>query len=321
MAALSDAPWPEVLELTRLTVRDISPLFSHEIGVWKQRFAWDFRPSVEILTRFVQMHSLYGYALRVGHEVVGYAYSVCEGKKGLIGDFFVREDYNHPGNEILLLRAVVQGLMHTASIRRIESQLMLLRNRSSQLPFQEHLRRHDRLFMEISREEVSQLQHVAHTVSAGCVPWAERYSEEIAHLLAASYKGHVDSEINDQYRTIAGARQFLTNIIMYPGCGTFSPQASVVALDAHTGRVCGVCLSSLVSANSGHITQLCVLPAIRGAHIGFELLRRSLLRLAELGCTSMSLTVTCSNIGAIRLYRSVGFRAGSSFPALVWEGF
>jgi ribosomal protein S18 acetylase RimI-like enzyme len=77
----------------------------------------------------------------------------------------------------------------------------------------------------------------------------------------------------------------------------------------------------MVSNTSGHVTQLCVLPGIRGARIGYELLRQSLLRLTELGCESVSLTVTCSNVEAIRLYESIGFRACNIFPALVWEGF
>jgi ribosomal protein S18 acetylase RimI-like enzyme len=45
------------------------------------------------------------------------------------------------------------------------------------------------------------------------------------------------------------------------------------------------------------------------------------MRLADIGCTSTSLTVTCSNLEAIRLYESAGFRSTATFPALVWEGF
>ncbi|MGH9771862.1 MAG: GNAT family N-acetyltransferase [Candidatus Acidiferrales bacterium] len=51
------------------------------------------------------------------------------------------------------------------------------------------------------------------------------------------------------------------------------------------------------------------------------MLHHALLRLSDLGCTSVSLTVTCSNLEAIRLYESAGFRTHATFPALVWEGF
>jgi ribosomal protein S18 acetylase RimI-like enzyme len=321
MAALPDAPLPDVIELPQLTVRDLDPLLSEEIGVWERRFAWDFRASADLLRRFLQIQSLHGYALRTEKEVIGYAYQVSEGRKGLIGDFYVRADYATPSNEMLLLGAIAKGLMVAPGIRRIECQLMLLRTAAGQLPFSRYLTRHDRYFMEIDRNTAAKLARPRLEIHAKFAPWAERYQEETAHLVAASYKGHVDSEINDQYRTIPGARHFLTNIIKFPGCGNFSPAASVIAFDDNTGRVCGACLASLVSTNSGHITQLCVLPAIRGARLGYELLRQCLTRLAELGCTSMSLTVTCSNVAATRLYESVGFRTEYTFPALVWEGF
>jgi ribosomal protein S18 acetylase RimI-like enzyme len=247
---------------------------------------------------------------------------VCEGHKGLIGDFYVRASHSSSSNEMFLLGAIVQALMLTPGVRRIESQLMLLNAPLTQpLPFQKHLIRHDRYFMQIDRASVLSLPSKPAAFRASFPTWAERFQEEIARIVAASYKGHVDSEINDQYRTTSGARHFLMNIVKFPGCGRFSPAASVVAIDESTGRVCGVCLASLISADSGHVTQLCVLPAIRGAHLGYELLRQTLLRLAEIGCASASLTVTCSNLDAIRLYESMGFRSQATFPALVWEGF
>lgn len=321
MAALPEAPFYEIVELPQLTVTDLDPLLNEEISVWEKRFSWNFRLSADLLRRFLQMHSLYGYALRINREVVGYAYYVCEGRKGLIGDFYVRAEHNTPSAEIGLLGTVVQGLMRTSGIRRVESQLMLLRDPLQIAPFGNYLTRHDRYFMVIRGHQTAALQPASLGFRPMFVGWADRYHEETAHLVSAAYKGHVDSDINDQYRTIPGARQFLTNIIRYPGCGQFSPAATVLALDERTGRVCGACLTSLVSADSGHITQLCVLPALRGARLGYELLRQSLERLNQLGCKMTSLTVTCSNVDAIRLYESMGFRTESSFPALVWQGW
>ena len=322
MSARPELRLPEVVELSTLTTSDLDPLFHEEIGIWDKRFKWDFRPSADLLRRFIQVHSLYGYALVSGKEVVGYTYHVCEGRKGLIGDFFLRPDHSTPANEMMLLGATVQGLMLISGVRRIESQLMLLRMPLSQpLPFSRHLMRHDRSFMEIGRPAIVRLAPQLPEINVTFHQWAERYSEEIAHLVSAAYRGHVDSEINDQYRTIPGARHFLTNIVRFPGCGTFSASASTLAVDDRSGRVCGACLASIVSAKAGHVTQLCVLPGIRGARLGYELLRQALVRMVDAGCTTVSLTVTSSNRDAIRLYESVGFKAQSSFPALVWEGF
>lgn len=321
-AVVADAHLPELVELPHLNASELEPLFNEEIGVWSRQFAWDFRPSADLLRRFLQTRSLYGCALRVDREIVGYAYHVCEGHKGLIGDLYVRPAFASPANEGLLLGGVVQSLISTPGVRRIESQLMMLRTAScQQIPFGHYLKRHDRLFMQIRREAALNLRVNSPTINAAFLPWAERFQEDIARVVAGSYKGHVDAEINDQYRSIPGARHFLTNIVRFPGCGRFSPVASVVAVDQLSRRICGVCLSSMVSAESGHITQLCVLPAVRGTRLGYELLRLALRRLAELGCSSVSLTVTCSNVEAIRLYESAGFRSLTTFPALVWEGF
>lgn len=321
MAALQEAFY-EIVELPHLTVSDLDPLLNEEIQDWQRRFSWDFRPSADLLRRFVQINSLYGYALRLKRHVIGYSYYVCEARKGLIGDFYVRPQHNTPSAEMALLGAVVQGLMSTPGIRRIESQLLLLEDSLQAPPFSNCLTRHDRLFMAVDENVAARLQQpAALRAQVTFVGWLDRYHEEVAHLVSAAYRGHVDSDINDQYRTIPGARQFLTNIIRYPGCGTFSQAGSVLALDARTGRVCGACLASLVSADSGHVTQLCVLPALRGARLGYELLRQCLERLRQLGCTTVSLTVTASNVDAIRLYESIGFRTEARFPALVWQGW
>lgn len=322
MAARPELQLPEVVELSTLTIGDLDPLFYEEIQAWEERFYWDFRPSADLLRRFVQVHSLSGYALISQQSVVGYTYYVCEGRKGLIGDFFVRPEHASAASEMMLLGATVQGLMLVSGIRRVESQLMMLRLPLTQaLPFLQHLSRHDRNFMKIERPAIQRLVPRSPELTVTFHAWTERFNEEIAHLVSAAYRGHVDSEINDQYRTIPGARHFLLNIIKYPGCGSFSPEASIVAVDARSGRVCGACLASLVADNSGHVTQLCILPAIRGARLGYELLRQTLMRLVGAGCTIVSLTVTSSNRDAIRLYESVGFRTVSHFPALVWEGF
>ena len=322
MAARLEASLPQIIELPKVAVADLDPLLAEEIALWQQRFAWDFRPSADLLRRFLQIHSLYGCALASAGRIIGYAYQVCEGRKGLIGDFYVLREFASPSREMLLLGAVVEALMQTPGIRRIESQLMMLHMPVSQpLPFASHVARHDRYFMEIDTSAVSRLAALAPAFRVTFVPWAEKYQEEIAHLVAAAYRGHVDSDINDQYRTIPGARHFLMNIIKFPGCGNFFPAASVVAIDDSSGRVCGVCLASMVSSNSGHVTQLCVLPAARKARLGYELLRQCLLRLQQAGCTSVSLTVTCRNSEAVRLYERVGFRIQTTFPALVWDGF
>ena len=140
-------------------------------------------------------------------------------------------------------------------------------------------------------------------------------------MIAAAYAGHIDSRINDQYRTAAGARRFLYNIVQYPGCGAFYRPASYAAFEAASGRLCGISLASMVAPECGHITQICVSPAVKGTGVGHALLRQSLTTLREHGCRSASLTVTAANQDAVELYERVGFPTVRRFSAYVWEGF
>ena len=151
--------------------------------------------------------------------------------------------------------------------------------------------------------------------------WHEREQEDAAQLIARAYQDHVDGEINDQYRSVAGARRFLLNIVQFPGCGSFFQPASVVALAPDSERLWGISLASLVAFDVGHITQICVDPAMKGIGAGYEMLRRSLEALARSGCRRVSLTVTADNDEAIRLYERVGFRTEHVFDAIVWGGF
>ena len=47
--------------------------------------------------------------------------------------------------------------------------------------------------------------------------WTEQDYQPAAALITTAYRGHVDSEINDQYRTLSGSLRFLNNIVRFPG--------------------------------------------------------------------------------------------------------
>ncbi len=312
-------PRPEILDLRQLRAADLAPLLAEEIAVWRDTLDWDFAKSAELVERFVDLHALHGHALVDDGEAVGYTYFVCEERKGLIGDLYVRAGARTPDNERVLLERVLESLA-AARVERVESQLMMAESlRHPTGAAARRLTTFDRNFMLLDMP--------AEPLPPGRVRrrffierWADQYQESAAQLIAAAYAGHVDSRINDQYRSTAGARRFLSNIVQYPGCGVFFKPGSFAAFDGDTGRICGVSLASLVSEECGHITQICVLPEVRGAGVGYELLRHSLSSLAAHGCRRASLTVTASNHDAVALYERVGFSTIRQFSAYVWEG-
>jgi ribosomal protein S18 acetylase RimI-like enzyme len=311
----------EIVDLRRLGARDLEPLLQEESAAWREELEWDFDKSADLVRRFVELRALNGVALLEEGEVAGYLYYVQEEKKGLIGDLYVRRDWRNWERERRLLETGLESIMGSPSAARIESQLMMLGwNPEKSLPFDQYLSTYERNFMRIdlrmrglSEAQVRKPMYIEN--------WSEHYQDAAAQLISMAYAGHVDSRINDQYRSASGARRFLYNIVQYPGCGVFYRPASYVAMEAFTGQVCGVSLASIVAPQCGHITQICVSPAVRGTGIGYALLRKSLFTLRDMGCRSASLTVTAANEDAVKLYERVGFQTVRRFSAFVWEGF
>ena len=322
MAAVSDSPLARVVELRHLRGGDLDPLLEEETQVWRETLDWDFRGSAALVRRFLEIQALNGYSLLINGYPVGYCYYVAEERKGLIGDLYVMKDYVSVENEERLLAAVVQGLLKTPLIQRIESQLMMLRTGPAiALPERRHVRAYARNFMEIESHAAGRLRERQPSQPVWFDSWTERKQDEAATLIASAYKGHIDSDINDQYRSPAGARRFLMNIVQFPGCGSFFQPASFAAMDPGTGRLSGICLASLVQADVGHVTQVCVTKTARGTGLGYELIRRSIESLGRHGCRKVTLTVTAANTEAIALYERMGFHKTRNFTALVWEGF
>jgi len=320
MAALSDSPLARVVELRHLRGGDLDMLLEEETQAWRETLDWDFRGSANLVRRFLEIQALNGFALLINGYPAGYCYYVAEERKGLIGDLYVLKDYLNVGNEERLLTAVVEGLMKTPLIRRIESQLMMLRTGPAiALPHPKYVRTFVRNFMEIEGDLMGRLAERRPSHPVVFDSWSERKQDEAATLIASAYQGHIDSEINDQYRSPAGARRFLMNIVQFPGCGSFFQPASFVALEPVSGRLAGICLASLVQADVGHVTQVCVSKAARGTGAGYELIRRSLESLSRHGCRKVTLTVTGSNSEAIGLYERMGFRKTRNFSAYVWD--
>jgi ribosomal protein S18 acetylase RimI-like enzyme len=311
----------ELVDLRRISARDLEALLEEECAAWRHDLEWDFDKSADLVRRFVDMSALNGAALMLDDEVAGYMYYVLEEDKGLIGDLYVRRDLRNVEYENLLIEAALEPIMRSPGITRIESQLMMVGHDPRRpTPRARFLSVYARNFMRIdllraplAKGNIRKPMYIE--------KWNDHYHDSASQLIAAAYAGHIDGRINDQYRTAQGARRFLHNIVQYPGCGAFYRPASFAAFEGVAGKLCGISLASLVAPNTGHVTQICVSPAVRGTGIGHELLRQSLTTLRGMGCASASLTVTAANEDAVSLYERVGFQTIRQFSAYVWEGF
>lgn len=324
-SARSSEPAYELVDLRRLGPGALDELLQEEVEAWRRSLHWDFTPSAQLVQRYVSIHALDGLALLSKNGIAGYLYWVSEDAKALLGDLYVRDAERSHETENLLLEGALQRLIggpHLTSnwIRRIEGQLMQAELSAEEAaphgPRPKGFRRH---FMLAKSAVAGRME--PHRLPSGFLvqQFGPRWIDGAAQLIARTYAGHVDSEINDQYRTSQGASRFLHNVVQYPGCGVFQPQASSVLLDPE-GRVRGLSVASRVAQDVGHLAQICVDPGLQGHGCGYELLRRTMVSLVGEGVAEISLTVTETNDYARALYLRNGFRVVREFDALIWDG-
>ena len=313
----------EILDLRHFSAVDLRPLLDDEAQVWERLLSWDYSGSSAMILRYVDAKILPGYAAVDRGRIFGYAFFVYEGSKGVIGDLFVANGGRLPDPhrvENQLLVHVIETLQQSPGINRVEAQLLAHETGVVAQPFVDQgFHRHARLFMVLPLGHPAKTAAPLHT-DVEIRRWSEQDYQPAAAIITSAYRGHVDSEINDQYRTLSGSLRFLNNIVRFPGCGTFDPESSFVALHHKTRTLLGLILCSRVRHDVGHVTQVCVLPEYRSKGIGEALLECSTNNLRQRNFSLLSLTVTEANARAVELYLRLGFDTQRVFDAFVWEG-
>ena len=312
----------EILDLRHFSSADLRPLLEEEIRLWAGLLCWDYSSSAEMILRYMDAKFLPGYAAVSRGQVFGYSFFVYENSKGVIGDLFVREREDRAEKQHVehrLLTHVIETLQQSPGVHRIEAQLLAHETGSAVRAFQEQgFSRHTRLFMNLPLAEAVPEKRTFREIEIR--RWTEQDYQLAASVIMAAYRNHVDSEINDQYRTLSGSLRFLNNIVRFPGCGNFDPESSFVAVEKSTHALVGIILCSRVRHDVGHVTQICVLPEYRSFGLGRALLACAIANLRHRKFSALSLTVTEANARAVELYQHLGFSKEREFDAFVWEG-
>jgi ribosomal protein S18 acetylase RimI-like enzyme len=322
----------EIIDLRLISPDCLRALLDEEKGVWRDSLYWDYSTTASMVLRYLESRALTGYAAVENDRAVGYAFYVVESCKGLVGDAFVGAAYANSSLGVRLATHVIETLQATPGLRRIEAQLINLDNQAIRNHFlSQGFQVHDRQFLHLSLQNEALADGaratgnlsigLAVTPAVSIVPWDARWFQAASELILASYRGHVDSQISDQYRTQAGAARFLDNLVHFPGCGTFLPDVSLLALypDGARHKLAGMILTSIVSDEVAHITQLCVAPEQQEKGLGRRLILEVTRRLQARGFKAATLTVTVSNTRAVQLYRRLGFISLNTFPAFAWD--
>ncbi len=309
----------ELTDLRRVNSRKLQPLLEEEARCWLEQLRWDYSPSLDLIRNFIDSHSLLGFAAWQNGEPAGYGFYVLEDHKGLIGGLYVSAKFPQAEVARLLLREILATLRHTPHIERVEAQLMPSGTELDDVLAGENFRLYHRQFMLLALGHHK--EDGAKPISGlKLEPWSDRWMAPAGRLIRLAYENHIDGEINDQYRSEAGANRFLRNIVFLRGCGEFLSQASFVLSSPQSDVPAGLVLTSAVAPGVAHTTQICVLPGYQGQGLGRRMLEASVAALERMDYTALSLTVTSANQPAVGLYERMGFRTIRRFSAGVWKG-
>ncbi|MGA2807564.1 MAG: N-acetyltransferase [Terracidiphilus sp.] len=320
----------EILDLRHFAAPILRPVLEAEGELWRKRLHWDYHVSAKLLMQYLDSHMLPGYAALEAGQVTGYVFCVYEETKAVIGDVFALPGSSPdggPGHEVpareietTLLRHLFELLQNSPQVDRVESQLLLHPSGSHSGVFLEAgFQVYRRLFMVRQLEGFWNAPRVNLPAGLELRPWRDEDLSSAGRLIAEAYRGHPDSVINDQYRSVHGSLRFLHNIVRYSGCGVFSAQVSHVVVERTSRELVALVLGSRVSPESGHITQICVHPEFRRRGLARMLLTLAASCFLRQGVTEISLTVTEANSHAIDLYQAEGYDCAHTFDGAVWQ--
>lgn len=320
-----------LVDVRQLRVQQFQPLLQAESQAWLNDLHWDYAPSSELISTYLDEKRLTGFAILEDNLARGYCLYFREGSKGLIGSLFVEPGDSHMDRTNDLLGKAIDALTGFFDVRRIEAQLPhfsisqigpYFRSRAFQTYF--------RQFMTF-RLETNPANHLPsgpqeRNSKQGPVPgdfafhaWDRRHDHDAAQLLHQVYRNHIDAAVNDQYCSMAGTTRLVESIVRHRGCGDYLPRASIAAIHLSTGRLAGILGLTAVRTGTAHIPQIAVATGFQGIGLGSAMLQASFERLAREGFSEVSLTVTTLNSGAVRLYERLGFRTFREFGAYVWN--
>ncbi|MEQ1827335.1 MAG: GNAT family N-acetyltransferase [Pirellula sp.] len=140
------------------------------------------------------------------------------------------------------------------------------------------------------------------------IPWSDRLVGQHASAKWESFRNEIDAIVFPCLGDKEGCRQLMRDLAQRNNFVLEATWLAVVAKngvpDIPAGTIQGLRLDNL----EGAIQNVGVVPRFRGRGIGKSLLVKALCGFRDSGCKRVNLEVTIHNVGAVRLYESIGFQ-------------
>lgn len=311
----------EIIDIRRFNGRAFLPILRREGQVWASHMHWDYSASEATIMKILEERRLSGFALVESSRILGYCFFFYEGEKGLIGNLFVEPSFPQVEYAERLLNHSLETVLATPGIHRVETQLPHFSMDTLEPSFRAHgFTAYLRRFMLLNlRNLPAEGNPPAENKDFEMTTWERSFDRQAAELIYITYRHHVDALINDQYASETGAARLIENIVQHRGCGNAVPGASQVAVHRPTRKLAGLLAVTAVRPQTAHIPQVAVAPEFQGARLGSAMMAAGFSECRRQGFEEISLTVTDSNSGAVRLYERLGFETFRTFGAFVWN--
>lgn len=293
---------------------DVVPLVDAEIRAWRDTLWWDIAESWHVVEPARQAGQLPGL-LAVGDTGRPVGWAAFLPHNGALQVMAIAADDEHA------TAALVDGVLDSAEARACDSTVLCVRDTGPVL------RRalDDRGFIvDPYRYLVRDLdghgsgEDVRHARMSGSFQRWRNHDAAMAALCERAYCHEPGVRAFAPGGTPAEWRQYIATLVQGTGCGWFLPELSVVApSEATNAGPRAVVLDAAVMVTDlgtgvAHIAQLAVDPLVRGRGLAGRLVDTALAEAARL-YERMSLLVSSSNVAALHLYESRGFRHHASF--------
>ncbi|HZS44813.1 MAG TPA: GNAT family N-acetyltransferase [Blastocatellia bacterium] len=293
-----------------------------ECNEWLGRLYWDYTESSEIIQQVARIGNLPGFILLDGdNRPIAYCFWIQEGRRVLIGDVYIISSMRGSGLDNYIIELILHEIGRER-IDRIESQNIGFGLDNATRVYQKHgFQTYQRYFMIKRLDKVRGAEPETRTWGASprlhFRPYHSNDLAQITRLIYESYVGRPDSEINSQYSTHSGCREFFSNLISNTGCGRFLRTLSLVAEQEINKRIVGAVITTEISTGNAHLPQISVMPELQGKGLGRKMIEILSWRLSNAGYRTVSLAVSALNDPAVKLYEKSGFETLLEFPVFV----
>src|ERR1700740_1199528 len=175
----------QIVDLRQVHSKTLDVFVHEEARRWRDELHWDYRPSIDLIRKFIDSRSLNGFLALDNGRPAGYGFYVLEDHKGLIGGLFCSSDYAQSPIPGEILTEMLASLRATPRLERIEAQLMPFGIEFDPAFLSKHLRLHTRQFMLLKLSEAT-LNRSPISNGLRIEPWTERAFESAAKLIQLS---------------------------------------------------------------------------------------------------------------------------------------